>query len=149
MTSSYLVFLLAGKLFGVRLIGALEILPWRRCRVVPRSFAHVEGLIDYRGTVYPVFNLERRLGISKTGPIGFTAAEQEHSAAGQSIILLEDNSIPFGIIVDSVVKMAKFEDSFTAPAKTPGVDSQYVRGAVFDDDQEILILNCERLIHAG
>ncbi len=148
MTSSYLVFLLAGKLFGVRLIGALEILPWRRPRVVPGSYAHVDGLIDYRGTVYPVFNLEKRLGISKTGPIGFTAKEQERSAMGQSIILLEDNGIPFGIIVDSVVKMAKFEDTQAAPGKTPGVDSQYIKGTVFDEDHEIMILNCERLIHA-
>ncbi len=149
MTSSYLIFHLAGKLFGVRLGGALEILPWRRSRTVPRSYAHVEGLIDYRGTIYPVFNLERRLGMSKTGPIGFTAVEQEHAKTGQSIILLEDGNIPFGIIVDSVVKMAKFEDSFSAPEKTPGVDARFVKGTAFDDDQEIMILNCERLIHAG
>ncbi len=149
MTSSYLVFLLAEKLFGVRLIGALEILPWRQCRTVPRSYAHVEGLIDYRGTVYPVFNLERRLGMSKTGPIGFTAAAEERAKTGQSIILLEDGNIPFGIIVDSVVKMVKFEDSFSAPTKTHGVDSRYVQGTAFDDDQEVMILNCERLIHAG
>ncbi len=149
MTSSYLVFHLAGKLFGVRLIGALEILPWRRSRVVPLSHAHVEGLIDYRGIVYPVFNLERRLGMSKTGPIGFTAAEQKRPATGQSIILLEDNNVPFGIIVDTVVKMAKLEDPLAASSTTPGVNAEYVKGTVFDDDQEIIILNCERLIHAG
>ncbi len=149
MTSSYLVFLLAGKLFGVRLVGALEILPWRRSRAVPLSRAHVEGLIDYRGIVYPVFNLERRLGMSKTGPIGFTAAEQIRPATGQSIILLEDNNVPFGIIVDTVVKMAKLDDPLSAPGTTSGINSQYVKGTVFDDDQEIIILNCERLIHAG
>ncbi len=149
MTSNYLVFLLAGKLFGVRLIGALEILPWRRSRAVPLSHAHVEGLIDYRGGIYPVFNLERRLGMSKTGPIGFTAAEQKRTATGQSIILLEDNNVPFGIIVDTVVKMAKLEDPLASSAKTPGINSQFVQGMVFDDDQEIIILNCERLIHAS
>ncbi len=149
MTSSYLVFFLAGKLFGVRLIGALEILPWRRSRVVPLSHAHVEGLIDYRGIVYPVFNLERRLSMSKTAPIGFTAAEQKSPVAGQSIILLEDNNIPFGIIVDTVVKMAELEDPLAASATTPGVNSEYVKGTVFDNDQEIIILNSERLIHGG
>ncbi len=149
MTSSYLVFFLSGKLFGVRLVGALEILPWRRSRAVPLSHAHVEGLIDYRGIVYPVYNLERRLGMSKTGPIGFTAAEQKRPTTGRSIILLEDNHVPFGIIVDTVVKMAKLEDPPAVSAKTPGVNSEYVKGTVFDDDQEIIILNCERLIHAS
>jgi chemotaxis signal transduction protein len=53
---------------------------------VPPSYDHVEGLIDYRGTIYPVFNLGRQLGVSKTGPIGFTApggicgGREEHPA---------------------------------------------------------------------
>ncbi len=149
MTSSYLVFFLAGKLFGVRLMGAIEILPWRRSRAVPLSYSYVEGLIDYRGTIYPVFNLMRRLGISKPGPIGFTAAEQERREAGQSIILLEENSRPFGIIVDTVVRMAKLDEPASAPAKTPGVDPKYIKGIVFEDDQEIMILDFERLLHAG
>ncbi len=149
MTCSYLVFLLAGKLFGARLIGAIEILPWRRARAVPLSYSYVEGLIDYRGNLYPVFNLAQRLGISKPGPIGFTAQEQERPEAGRSIILLEENSVPFGIIVDTVVKMAKIEEPISAPAKTPGIDPQYVKGTVFEDEREIMILNFERLLHAG
>jgi purine-binding chemotaxis protein CheW len=148
MTSRYLVFLLTGKLFGVRLTGALEILPWRRSRVVPLSYDHVEGLIDYRGTIYPVFNLERRLGMSKTEPIGFTARD-ESTTTGQSIILLEDNKIHFGIIVDTVAKMANLDDPLSVPEKAPGIDSRYVKGTVFEDDQEITILDFERLIHAG
>jgi len=149
MTSSYLVFSLSGKFFGVRLTGALEILPWRRSRVVPLSYDHVEGLIDYRGTIYPVFNLERRLGMTRTGPIGFTAREKEHTTTDQSIILLEDNNIHFGIIVDSVAKMANLEEPLAVPAKTPGIDPRYVKGTVFENDQEITILDFERLIHAG
>ncbi len=149
MTCSYLVFFLAGKLFGVRLIGAIEILPWRRPRAVPLSYSYVEGLIDYRGTLYPVFNLALRLGISRPGPIGFTAQEQERPEAGRSIILLEERGVPFGIIADTVVKMAKFEELAGAPAKTAGIDPTCVKGTVFEDDQEIMILNFERLLHAG
>jgi purine-binding chemotaxis protein CheW len=149
MTSSYLIFLLSGRLFGVRLIGAIEILPWRRSRPVPLSYSYVEGLIDYRGTIYPVFNLAQRLGVSKPEPIGFIAGPQERTAAGQSIILLEENSVPFGIIVDSVAKMTKLEEPTSAPAKTSGIDPQYIKGTVFDDDQEIMILDFERLLHAG
>ena len=70
MTGSYLVFLLGGKLFGARLSGAVEILPWRLSRAVPLSYSYVEGLLDYRGTIYPVFNLAQRLGMSRQDPIG-------------------------------------------------------------------------------
>ena len=110
MMSSYLVFRLSGRLFGVKLLGAIEILPWRASRSVPLSYSYVEGLIDYRGTIYPVFNLMKRLGMSSPGPIGFTAEQQAQADAGQSIILLEENKTLFGIIVDTVVKMAKLEE---------------------------------------
>jgi chemotaxis signal transduction protein len=149
MISSYLVFLLAGRLFGVKLLGALEILPWRQARPVPLAYSYVAGLIDYRGTVYPVFNLGMLLGMSAPGPIGFTAASKGQSGAGQSIILLEENKASFGVIVDSVVKMTKMEDPVAPPAKLTGIDPKHVKGIVLDEDQEILILDFERLLHAG
>jgi purine-binding chemotaxis protein CheW len=149
MMSNYLVFQLAGRLFGAKLLGAIEILPWRRSRPVPLSHGYVEGLIDYRGTVYPVFNLAQRLGLSRPGPIGFTAAEKAAAGAGQSIILLEENKMPFGIVVDGVAKMAVLEETTTVAGKAQGIDPQYVRGITFEDDHEIMILDFERLFHAG
>ena len=149
MTSSYLVFLLAGRLFGVRLMGAIEILPWRPSRRVPLAYSYVEGLIDYRGTIYPVFNLSQRLGMGKQGPIGFTAEDKTTPGAGQSIILLEEKGVPFGIIVGGVAKMAKFEDPTNTPPKTAGIDPKYVKGIVYEDDQEIVILDFERLLNAA
>ena len=149
MISSYLIFHLAGRLFGVKLLGAIEILPWRRSRFVPLSYSYVDGLIDYRGTIYPVFNLTQWLGLSTPGPIGFTAKETEQTVAGRNIILLEENKMPFGIIVDGVAKMAKLEDATLAPGKAQGVDPADVKGIAYEDDQEIVILNFERLFHAG
>jgi purine-binding chemotaxis protein CheW len=149
MTTSYLLFLLAERLFGVKLSGAREIFPWRRPRPVPLSYSFVEGLIDYRGTVYPVFNLEKRLGLKRTGPIGFTA--QEVAAApqrGRSIILLEEKNIPFGIVVDSVVKMALLEEPKEAPKKMQDLDSKYIRGVVKSEDLDVTIIDFERLLHA-
>ena len=149
MISGYLLFLLSGRLFGMKLLGAIEILPWRISRPVPLSYSYVEGLIDYRGTIYPVFNLNQRLGIGRRGPIGFTAEGKEHIEAGRSIILLEEKKVPFGITVDSVVKMTKLEEPTPAFGKTQDIDQQYVKGMAYEDDQEILILDFERLLHAG
>ena len=140
MTSSYLIFFLSGRLFGARLSGAIEILPWRRSRPVPLSYSYVEGLIDYRGTVYPVFNLAQRLGMGKPGQIGFTAEDKDKSGAGRSIILLEESGDHFGIIADSVVKMAMLAE----PTKTP----EKLKGIVVEAEQDIVILDFERLLHA-
>jgi purine-binding chemotaxis protein CheW len=149
MTSSYLLFLLSERLFGVKLVGAIEILPWRTSRRVPLSFSYVEGVLDYRGVVYPVYNLARRLGIVRPDPIGFTATQAGSAAQGQSIILLEENKAPFGIVVDSVVRMTKLEEPAEAREKARGIDPKYIKGFVAEEDQEILILDFERLLHAG
>jgi purine-binding chemotaxis protein CheW len=149
MTSSYLIFLLSGRMFGARLSGAIEILPWRRSRSVPLSYSYVEGLIDYRGTVYPVFNLAQMLGLGVPGQIGFTAEEKDQSGSSRSIILLEEKNVHFGIIVDSVVKMAMLADPTKTPEKTEKIEAKYVKGIVVEDEQDIVILDFERLLHAG
>jgi len=149
MTTNYLLFSLSGRLFGVKLAGAIEILPWRPSRRVPLSYSYVEGLIDYRGTVYPVFNLSQRLGLSM-GPIGFIAEEKAQTGGGRSIILLEENKMLFGITVDNVVKMAKIDELSPVPQQTRGLDPQYIKGIAYDNNQEIIILDFERLLfHAG
>jgi purine-binding chemotaxis protein CheW len=149
MTTNYLLFLLLGRLFGVKLDGAIEILPWRPSRRVPLAYSYVEGLLDYRGVVYPVFNIAQQLGMVKPGPIGFTAAEPVEKRGEQSIILLEVNKNPFGIIVDSIVKMTPLAAPPTGAAKLQGVDPKFILGLAYEDDREIMILAGERLLHAG
>jgi purine-binding chemotaxis protein CheW len=149
MTSSYVLFQLLERLFGVKLMGAIEILPWRPCRRVPLSYSYVEGLLDYRGTMYPVYNLVQRLGITGPGPIGFTAREQAPGARGKSIILLDEGGKHFGIAVDTVVKMVKLEEHPAVREKVRGVDPKFVKGCVYDEDHEVMILDFERLFYGG
>ena len=148
MKSNYLLFLVAGKIFGARLIGAIEILPWRKPRTVPLSYPYVDGLIDYRGRVYPVFNLVQRLGLTRPGPIGFAAETQVQDQTSRSIILLEVNNTPFGIVVDAVVKMALMEDPSGAMVTSAPVDPQFVKAVVQEDNQDVMILDFERLFYA-
>jgi chemotaxis signal transduction protein len=151
MMNNYLLFRIAERLLGVKLQGAIEILPWRRSRPVPLAYSYIEGVMEYRGTVYPVFHLAQILGVSRTGPIGFTAQAPgaDELRKGQSIILLEEGGKPFGITVDSVVKMARLEDPKDSPAEIKGIDMKLVKGIQFDEDQEITLLNFERLFYAG
>jgi chemotaxis signal transduction protein len=148
MTSNYLLFRIAERLFGVKLQGAIEILGWRRSRPVPLAYSYIEGIMEYRGAVYPVFSLAQLLEVSRPGPIGFTAASGDEQPKGQSIILLQDGDRPYGITVDSVVRMTRLEDPTDPPAEVTGVNPTLVKGVQMDDDQEIILLNFERLFHA-
>ena len=148
MTSNYLLFRLGERLFGIKMRGALEILPWRRSRPVPLSYSYVEGVLDYRGTIFPVMRLSLLLGLSQPGPIGFTAPEGT-AVEGRSIILLQEGTKPFGVTVDTVVKMLPLEDLEGRPPEIKGINPQLVTGVRYEDDQEIILLSFERLIHAG
>ena len=106
--------------------------------------------MEYRGSLYPVLHLAQLLDISRTSPIGFTAPAGIEQPKGQSIILLQEGDRPFGITVDSVVKMARLEDPTDPPVDVRGIDPKLVKGVHTDsDDQEIILLHFERLFHAG
>jgi len=142
---NYLLFLLSSRAFAVGIQGAIEILPWRPLRTVPMSYSYVDGLLDYRGAVYPVFNLASRLGITR--PEG--ATERKAESAPQSIILLGEKDLPFGIVADIVLRMTSLAEQPASPDKVRGVDPRYVKGYVADDYHQALILDFERLFHAG
>lgn len=140
MVSGYLIFALSGLRFGVKLTGALEILTWRPSKKVPLSHPYIDGLLDYRDQVYPIFDLRQRLGVRReAAPVG----------EGRSIILLEAGGKTIGIGVDAVEKMAKLEDPSGAPPRTSDVDRKFLKGWVSEDGGEIMILDVERLLHAG
>lgn len=149
MMNNYLLFRIAERLFGVQLQGAIEILPWRRSRPIPLAYTYIEGIMEYRGGIYPVFALAQLLGLSRPGPIGFTAVEGEESPKGHSIILLQEGEKPFGITVDTVVRMVRLEDPTDPPAQIKGINPKLVKGTRVEDDQEIILLSFERLFHAG
>ena len=149
MMQNFLVFQIDERLFGVRLQGAVEIVSWKRPRRVPLSYSYVEGIREYRGTIYPIFNLGHLLGLSRPGPIGFTAPDGEAGRNDRSIILLREGERPFGIIADAVVKMAKLDDAVDEKIDVKGIDAQLVRGIRYEEDQEIILLSFERLFYAG
>ncbi len=149
MTGGYLLFTLSERIFGAELTGAVEILSWRPSRKVPLSYSYVEGLIDYRGGIYPIFNLRQRLGLGRQGPIGFIAEEPQVERKEQGIILLSEKNNTFGISVDSVLKMATLEIGPAVSLKTQGLDTKYIRGVAYVDEQEIIILDFERLFLNG
>ncbi len=149
MMQNFLLFRVSDRVFGVRLQGAVEIVPWQRPRQVPLSFSYVEGVRDYRGTIYPIFSLSQLLGLSRPGPIGFTAPDQEPGNDGRSIILLREGDRPFGITVDGVVKMAKLDDAPDEKIDAKGIDAKLVKAVRYEEDQEIILLSFERLFYAG
>ncbi len=151
MTADYLIFQLGGRLFGAGLREAVEIIAWRRSKPVPMAYSYVEGLLDYRGRIYPVFNLEKRLGLKPSWPIGFSADEQAAGPGNRSILLLKEADRFFGISVDNVKKMVRIDETQkTQPqAAVAGIEPKYIRHVISGEEGDIIILDFERLLFHG
>lgn len=55
------------------------------------------------------------------------------------------------IVADCVAKMTRLEESgpYEAQDTTQKIGTKYVKGIAYEDDQVILILDFERLLHAS
>jgi purine-binding chemotaxis protein CheW len=72
-----------------------EIIPWRRATRLPGAPAHVQGLVNLRGSIITVLDLAARLEPDAPPP--------DESHAGRSIILLAHGARVVGAAVDEVM----------------------------------------------
>ncbi len=59
----YLTFQLASEEFGIRVLKVREIMGVQEITAVPRTPAHVKGVINLRGKVIPVIDLRLKFGL--------------------------------------------------------------------------------------
>lgn len=100
------VFQLGSEEFGVPIESVQEIVRVPETLThVPKAPAAVEGVINLRGTVLPVVDLRRRLGLS-------TVARND----GQRIVVFMIRGVRTGFIVDAVAEVLKVPRQAIEPA---------------------------------
>ena len=100
------VFRLGQEEFGVPIDSVQEIVRVPEALThVPKAPAAVEGVINLRGSVLPVVDLRRRLGLS-------TVARNE----GQRIVVFLIRGVRTGFIVDAVAEVLKVPRNMIEPA---------------------------------
>ena len=91
----YLTFQLANEEFGIRVLKVREIMGVQEITAVPRTPAHVKGVINLRGKVIPVIDLRLKFGLppaeyTQRTCIIVTQVQGHHCA------------LPMGVVVDGV-----------------------------------------------
>src|SRR5690554_2055140 len=106
-----IIFTVGSEEFGLDVLRVQEIIRYVKPTKIPHAPDHVQGVIDFRGEVIPVFNLRQRFGL----PV----SEQEEF---QVIIVVEANGKTLGLVVDSVSDILNLpEDKIQ---KTPDFSSR-------------------------
>ena len=138
-TKQIVVFKLQGQEFGIDIMNVLEILSYSTIRPVPQVPSYIEGIINVRGTVYPIINLCKRLGIQDF-------EQQSHC----QFILLNLENVRVGFMVDKVLEILTIEteEIEQGPQITEADKVSCIEGIVKRDEHIILLLDTDMLISA-
>ena len=133
------VFKLMGHEFGVDITKVLEILNYEEVRPVPNVPHYVEGIINVRGTVYPIFNLRKRLNMKP--------AEDTTEA---KFVLLHLEDVKVGLLVDSISEILAIDEEQVEKAPQV-IDKNKITNNTIDyilkqEGRMVIVLNVESLI---
>ena len=152
---SYATFLLSGHLFGVDIHMVREINRQLEMTPVPHGADYIRGLLNLRGQIVTIMDLNRRLGLERA-----TLSEHSHNIILkteqelQSLGLHHDSddltisNDKVGLLVDDIRDVVIVpEDSIEPPPANLGkIDGQFLTGVIKQNNALVAILSVERLL---
>jgi purine-binding chemotaxis protein CheW len=132
------VFQLGGEEFGVEIMKVQEIIRMPEITQIPQSPEFVEGVINLRGRIIVVINLDKR----------FNLASKEVDAHSR-IIVVEIGENVVGMIVDSVNEVLRIPKSSVDPAPelvTSNISREYITGVGKIDGRLLILLDLAKVM---
>ncbi len=134
--NSYLTFNLGQELFASHVANVIKILEMQHITEVPRTPPFMKGVINLRGNVLPVIDARIKFGIPQTEYTQKTCILVLN-------ILIDDENVKVGAIVDAVHDVLEYEPDKILPA--PGLGSKFksgfIEGVMKVNENFIMILN--------
>ncbi|MBX3006778.1 MAG: purine-binding chemotaxis protein CheW [Melioribacteraceae bacterium] len=136
----YLTFKLSDEVFGVDVAQVREILDYVKITKVPQTPDFMCGVINLRGSVVPVVDMNMKFGMVKTERTVNTCIVVVE-------VLLNDEKTILGALVDSVQEVFEIEPENIEPAPKIGtkLKTEFIKGMGKRDDKFIIILNIDKV----
>ncbi|HET9684741.1 MAG TPA: chemotaxis protein CheW [Gemmatimonadaceae bacterium] len=136
MAARTLLFRVGPRVYGCDIDCVREIIPWRRSTRLPGAPAHVQGLVNLRGTIVTVLDLAARLEPD---------AEREGEAHdGRSIILVEHGSRVVGAAVDEVMDVQAITEEHVEAHG--GARDALIRGLGHSESDVVVLVDIHTLV---
>ncbi len=131
------VFKLLDQEYSIDIMRVLEIGNYEPVRKVPEVPSYIEGIINLRGTIYPIFNLRKRLHIPDYESFNDT-----------KIILMNLEETKVGFIVDSVCEILTIDEAEIeqTPKMLEKYESRYINGIIKKEERIIVIFDVDLLL---
>lgn len=133
-------FKLRDEEFGVNIFHVQEIHNLVDITRVPFSANFIKGVINQRGSVMPVIDLKKRLGIE---PTPYTASTR--------IVTVIVGDLQVGLLVDSVTEVLTIRSKLVDPKKTVSDKAmeKFLSGIGNMDGRLVTMLNLEEIVNAN
>lgn len=136
----YVIFKLGVEVFGLDIYKVKEIIVYQVTTKMPGAEKFIEGIINLRGYIIPIFNLRKKFG--------FPEAEE---TGGNRIVVVEAHSNTVGIVVDGVSEVQIIPGNVIEKPSSlisSGVDANYIAGIAKMEEKLIIILDLEKVINS-
>ena len=132
------IFQLAGEEFGVDIMQVQEIIRMPTITRIPQSPGYVEGIINLRGKIIVVINLDTRFSMNS-----------KDLDDNSRIIVVEIGETVVGMIVDSVSEVIRLPMKNVEPAPemvSTKIHADYLKGVGKIDERLLILLDLEKVL---
>lgn len=139
--NQHLTFALDGEMYAIGILKTKEILEYGGLTPVPMMPAHVRGVINLRGAVVPVIDLQKRFNRNTT-----------NLNKRSCIVIVEINRNQeqqvLGIIVDAVSEVLMIPPENVSKAPNFGVNlrADFIIGMARSDEKFVIILDIDNVL---
>ncbi|BDU73380.1 chemotaxis protein CheW [Mesoterricola silvestris] len=151
--TQFATFRVGERLFGLDILGVREIIRVSNITTVPRSEAHIRGLINLRGQIVTILDLSVRLG-HEPAPVGDSShivilkQAAAIQAGGQT---QGGTSDLMGLLVDAIGDVVEADAALAEapPANLTDAEERFLSGVLKTDAGLLVLLNIPQLLSSN
>jgi purine-binding chemotaxis protein CheW len=142
-TRQYLSFKLEEEEFALDISRVKEVLDFTKITKVPQTPDFMKGVINLRGSVVPVVDLNKKFGIKDTEKTSDTRI-----IIGE--VTIDGDEIVLGVLADSVHEVMDIEPENIEPAPRIGtrLNTEFLRGMGKRGEEFVMILDIDKVFSA-
>ncbi|NLP46380.1 MAG: chemotaxis protein CheW [Epulopiscium sp.] len=137
MVRQQVIFNLDQEEYGLDIMKVHGIEKYQPIVKIPNTPNYIEGIINLRGDIHPIYNLRKRFNLASK-PVDDNT----------KIIIVNSNDMMVGFIVDSVTEIIQMEEEqIEAPPKLiTGINRQYIDGVAKLEDRMVILLDIDLIL---
>jgi len=138
--NQYLTFKLDEEVFGLAIGKVREVLDFTTVTRVPQTPEYMRGVINLRGSVVPVIDLNLKFGLKKTEKTVNTCIIIAEIEMDSEVIIL-------GALADSVQEVVELEPDQIEPAPKIGtkLNTEFIKGMGKHEEVFVILLDIDKV----